>query len=220
MPPLPWPDARCPLCANASAVALPEVRGRAYAECGVCGLSFMRPADWPSPERAQAEYALHDNAIDDAGYRGFLERLAAPLCARLAPGARGLDYGCGPGPALVVMLRERGFDCIGYDPLFAHHPERLQARYDFVSCTEVAEHFIDPRAEFLRLRGLLAPGGWLALMTQWRREGHAFAQWRYVHDPTHVAFYRERTLRWVADWLGLAFESPAPNVALMRTPPG
>jgi hypothetical protein len=39
-----------------------------------------------------------------------------------------------------------------------------------------------------------------------------------VHDPTHVAFYRERTLRWVADWLGLAFESPAPNVALLRAP--
>lgn len=194
------------------------VRARAYAECPACGLCFMHPADWPSAERARSEYALHHNAINDEAYRGFLDRLAAPLCARLAPGARGLDYGCGPGPALVAMLRERGFDCLGYDPLFADHPECLKARYDFVSCTEVAEHFTDPRAEFLRLRDLLAPGGWLALMTQWRREGHAFEHWRYVHDPTHVAFYRERTLRWVADWLGLAFESPAPNVALLRAP--
>ncbi len=213
-----WPGARCPLCGDATPLALPEVRGRAYAECGVCGLSFMRPCDWPSAERARAEYGLHHNAIDDAGYRRFLDRLAAPLCARIAPAARGLDYGCGPGPALVAMLRERGFDCLGYDPLFAAHPERLQVRYDFVCCTEVAEHFTDPSAEFERLRGLLAPGGWLALMTQWRRDDHAFDQWRYVHDPTHVAFYRERSLRWIADWLGLAYESPAPNVCLMRAP--
>lgn len=179
----------------------------------------MRPADWPSEAAARAEYALHRNRIDDPGYRSFLDRVAAPLCARLRRDARGLDYGCGPGPALVAMLNERGFACAGYDPEFANDGALLEQRYDFVACTEVAEHFTDPRSEFLRLHGLLAPGGWLALMTQWRRDDRDFARWRYVHDPTHVAFYRERSLRWVADWLGLQFESPGPNVVLMRAPP-
>ena len=214
-----WADATCPLCLSHALAALPELRGRAYAECTRCGLAFMRPADWPTPTAARAEYARHQNLPGDPGYRRFLDRLAAPLCAHLAPAARGLDYGCGPGPALVAMLRERGFDCRGFDPEFANDAGLLLPRhYDFVTCTEVAEHFTDPHAEFLRLRGLLAPGGWLALMTQWRRDGHPFEQWRYVHDPTHVSFYRERSLRWIADWLGLAFESPATNVALMRAP--
>lgn len=217
----PWLETtRCPLCLSADLAALPGVSGRAYAECADCGLAFLRRADLPSVERARAEYALHCNQIDDANYRAFLDRLAAPLCDRLTAGARGLDYGCGPGPALVAMLGERGFDCRGYDPLFADHSELLHQHYDFITCTEVAEHFAEPRAEFEGLRGMLKPGGWLAVMTQWRRDQHDFARWRYVHDPTHVAFYRERSLRWVADWLGLAFDSPGPNLALMRAPVG
>lgn len=187
-----------------------------YAECRRCGLAFMRPLDWPTAAAARAEYALHRNEIDDPGYRAFLGRLAEPLCARLARGARGLDYGCGPGPVLVALLRERGYECSGYDPVFDDSPALLEQRYDFVTCSEVAEHFTDPRTEFRQLRGLLRPGGWLALMTQWRCDAHAFERWRYVHDPTHVSFYRERSLRWTADWLGLEFESPAQNVVLMR----
>ena len=31
-----------------------------------------------------------------------------PLLARLGPASHGLDYGCGPGPALATMLREEG----------------------------------------------------------------------------------------------------------------
>lgn len=213
-----WADLACPLCRASRTQRLPAVRGRLYAECGECGLAFMRAADRPDIERARNEYSLHCNAIDDPAYRAFLDRLAAPLCERLQPGARGLDYGCGPGPALVHMLRERGFVCDGYDPLFADVPSLLARRYHFVTCTEVAEHFVDPRVEFLRLRALLEPGAYLGVMTQWRRDDRDFASWRYVHDPTHVSFYRERSLRWIADWLGLHFESPGANLVLMRAP--
>ena len=39
----------------------------------------------------------------------FLGRLAEPLVERLDPGASGLDFGCGPGPALAAMLTRRGY---------------------------------------------------------------------------------------------------------------
>jgi hypothetical protein len=48
----------------------------------------------------------------DVGYRRFLSQLADPLLQRLACSTmsttttttyRGLDYGCGPGPALVGL---------------------------------------------------------------------------------------------------------------------
>ena len=63
--------------------------------------------------------------MNDAGYRRFLSKLADPLMARLAPGARGLDYGCGPGPALAAMLREAGHEVALYDPFFAPDPAPL-----------------------------------------------------------------------------------------------
>jgi taurine dioxygenase len=58
-----------------------------------------------------------------------------------------------PGPALAAMLREAGHEVALYDPFFAPDPAPLAAIYDFVTCTETAEHFHDPRAEFARLRG-------------------------------------------------------------------
>ncbi|MDA1381669.1 methyltransferase domain-containing protein [Plesiomonas shigelloides subsp. oncorhynchi] len=56
-----------------------------------------------------------------------------------------MDFGCGPGPLLAQMLEEAGFRMHKYDPYF--HPERatLAREYDFVTCTEVAEHFMPPR---------------------------------------------------------------------------
>ena len=38
--------------------------------------------------------------------------------------------------------------------------------YDFITCTETAEHFVAPRDDFLRLDGMLARGAWLGVMTE------------------------------------------------------
>jgi hypothetical protein len=197
---------------------LPEVRGRRYYDCSRCGLIFMRPQDWPSAERARCEYRLHRNEVDDPAYRRFLARLADPLCEHLPPGAAGLDYGCGPGPALAAILCERGHPTALYDPEFFPDPDVLRRRHAFVTCSEVAEHFTHPRQEFERLRSLLSADGVLAVMTQWRRDEATFSTWRYVHDPTHVCFYRERSLRWIAAWLGFAVLHCFDNVALLRAP--
>lgn len=206
----------CPLCGSKALSDLPAVRGRAYAECAHCGIAFMQPADWPSPERARAEYDLHRNALDDPGYLAFLDRLAAPLAECLPAGARGLDFGCGPTPAMQLLFERRGFEMHSYDPIYAADAALLERGWDFVTCSEVAEHFTHPREAFQRLAALLAPGGRLAVMTQWRRPGHAFERWRYVHDPTHVCFYAEGSFEWMADWLGLQLERVLPNRVVMR----
>jgi len=88
--------------------------------------------------------------------------------------------------------------------------------YDFITCTETAEHFVDPRAEFDRFDVLLRPGGWLGVMTEVLDEDRIFETWRYARDPTHVCFYGRRTFDWIADRFGWALERPHPNVALFR----
>ncbi len=212
----PAPAPACPVCGAAATRALAEVDARRYWRCGACEASFLDPAQLPGAALEQAEYLRHRNDPDDPGYRRFLARLAVPLLARLAPASEGLDYGCGPGPALAAMLGEAGHRVSLYDPFFHPDPAPLARRYDFVTCTEVVEHFHRPAAEFARLDGLLRPGGWLAVMTCFQTDDERFARWHYRRDPTHVVFYRARSFQVLAARHGWRCEVPAKDVVLLR----
>lgn len=214
----PLAQASCPVCGDPRTRAFCEVDGRTYGRCTLCHATFLDPVQLPDAAAELAHYRLHDNDPTDAGYRAFLNRLAEPLRRRLSTGARGLDYGCGPGPALAAMLREAGHPMAVYDPFFAPDARVLAERYDFVTCTEAIEHFHYPAREFARLARLLRPGGWLGLMTEFQSGDHRFASWHYRRDPTHVVFYREETLRYLAARAGWECEIPRRNVALLRKP--
>ncbi len=206
------------MCAGRRTALFASVLQRDYWRCEDCALRFLDPAQRPDPHAERAQYLLHQNVVGDAGYRRFLSRLAVPLLQRLDGACEGLDYGCGPGPALAAMLGEAGHQVALYDPLFHADHGALARRYDFVTCTEVAEHFHDPAREFTRLDGLLRPGGWLAIMTCFQTDDADFANWHYRRDPTHVVFYRAATFEWLARRHGWSCEIPVKDIALLRKP--
>ena len=109
----------CSLCASLEISEYFKDQRRSYVQCSRCDLVFVPSQEYVTREAEKAEYDLHRNNIDDAGYRGFLSRLMQPLLERLSPSASGLDFGCGPGPALAHMLREAGFEMAVYDSFFA-----------------------------------------------------------------------------------------------------
>ena len=99
---------------------------REFWDCGNCGLVFV-PPKFHLPEDAEVErYLMHNNDPSDSGYRAFLSRLWDVLKPRLACGASGLDFGCGPGPALAQMMQEDGFETSLFDPYF--FPDRSVLR--------------------------------------------------------------------------------------------
>lgn len=210
---------RCVVCEDGACRFFLTAAGRDYWRCETCQATFLDPALLPSREAELAQYSLHQNEIGDAGYRAFLERVATPLLQRLPPARCGLDYGCGPGPALAAMLREAGHAVTLFDPFFQPDTAALSGEYDFITCTGMAEHFHHPADEFRKLDGLLKPGGWLALMTTFQAEDTTFSDWHYRRDPTHVVFYREATLKHVAERFGWRCEFPVANVALMYKAP-
>lgn len=193
-----------------------EDRRRPYLRCGDCALVFVPPAYHLNRESERAEYDLHENNLEDPGYRAFLSRLAGPLIARLEPGARGLDFGCGPMPALASMLREAGFAVSVYDSFYMPDPSALAGRYDFICATEVVEHLHRPGPELARLWALLVPGGWLGVMTKLVRDEAAFRNWHYKNDPTHVCFFSELTWRWWAREQGASLEIIGADVILLK----
>ncbi len=208
----------CPVCEQAGTHFFADVGGREYWRCGLCAATFLSPAQRPEPSDEKREYDRHRNEVDDDGYRRFLARLGAPLLERLSPNSEGLDYGCGPGPALAAMLREAGHRVHVWDPIYQPHPDALGRRYDFITCTEVVEHMHHPAEEFRRLDALLRPGGILGVMTIFQTCDARFADWHYRRDPTHVVFYRESTLAIVAERFGWSMEIPRPNIAIFHKP--
>ena len=210
----------CPLCLSPQTshfhTSTQKNLERDYHHCDTCDLVFVPPKFHLDPDAACDRYLTHDNDPDDPDYRRFLSRLWDELRPRLSEGARGLDYGAGPGPALAAMIEEDGFSATLYDPIFYPDESVLARTYDFITCTETVEHFATPRADFLRLHELLAPGATLGIMTDPLEDKSAFADWYYHRDPTHVAFYTPRTLHWIANWLDLELEHPHPRVILLQ----
>jgi len=190
---------------------------RSYFQCPRCELVFADPRSHLSREAEQAEYDLHENDPCDSRYRAFLSRLAEPLLTRLEPDMHGLDYGCGPGPTLSVMLAEQGMVVDDYDPIYAADPRLLLRQYDFVTSTEVVEHFCRPASAWRQLASLVRPGGWLGIMTQLApADAETFAQWWYKNDPTHVSFYTAGAFDWLAESMGFTVEMIDVRVLLMQ----
>ena len=208
----------CPLCGSEPVRQLAIVNSKTYWRCDICHLTFLSPESYLPPEDELARYLLHENSPEDCGYRKFLSRLTDHLTPKLQPGAKGLDFGAGPGPTLSVMLEEAGFPMDIYDPYFARDTAPLERTYDFITCTETIEHFYRPAKEFHRFDQLLWRGGWLGVMTEMLESDEDFVDWWYHSEPTHVCFYKRETMAWIADRYGWRVEYPRKNVTLFYNP--
>ncbi|HEY7884625.1 MAG TPA: class I SAM-dependent methyltransferase [Cellvibrionaceae bacterium] len=184
--------------------------------CLHCALVFVPPTLFLNSAEEKAEYDLHDNHPEDPGYRKFLSRIAEPLLARLpTEGAKGLDFGCGPGPALASMLEEAGCRVALYDIFYYPDQRVLNQHYDFITATEVFEHLHQPAAVINRLWQCLVPGGCLAIMTKLVVDREAFSGWHYKNDPTHVIFFSRETFSWLAHKLDARIEFVGNDVIML-----
>lgn len=205
----------CPLCSHPTD-PYTEDRRRVYFHCPQCDLVSADPETHLDATDEKAYYDLHENNPSDPGYRRFLSRLARPLLEILRPGMRGLDYGCGPGPTLSLMLEEAGMIMEVHDPYYRPNPTALGSLYDFVTCTEVVEHFHHPDQEWSRLVELIAQGGCLAIMTKLVISRERFASWHYKDDPTHIGFYSPQTFAWLGARFGLRVERVDQDVLFLH----
>jgi SAM-dependent methyltransferase len=213
-----YPSANCPLCSSGGTGLFHRDSRREYLRCEVCGLVFVPSRYFLSPEAEKACYDLHQNNPADAGYRKFLDRLAQPLIERLTPGARGLDFGCGPGPTLSPMLAEAGFPTAIYDPFYEPNAAVWRDEYDFVTASEVVEHLHHPMSDLDRLWTVLKPGGSLGIMTKRVLHQTAFVKWHYKNDPTHVTFFSEEAFLWLAGRWSAELRLVGPDVVFLRKP--
>ncbi len=206
---------RCPLCGG-EAIFFFRGGSRSYLRCKHCDLIFV-PIEYHLPYDVEKErYEFHENDSNDPKYRKFLSKLTNPLLKYIGDNMKGLDYGAGPGPAISVILGELEFEVADFDPIFADRPELLNRKYDFVTCTEVVEHFRNPFDEWSKLVGLVKPTGILGVMTTLYDDSIDFKTWHYRRDDTHISFYSLETIEWIKKRFGLQKEYSDDSVSILR----
>lgn len=190
----------CPLCGAAPHRKF-LARTRTLFECGDCCLVYVERSQLLSQERLKERYLFHENGIENDGYRAFLSRAIDAARPYLSPGARGLDFGCGPGPVLSRLAEREGLTMTDYDPLF--HDVPLDPPYDVIFSTECFEHFEEPARDIARVAALLREEGLLCIMTEVWDGATDFGSWYYAADPTHVSFYSQGTFDHMCRIFGL-----------------
>lgn len=209
----------CPLCQTPQPKLFFHSPQRDYLRCQRCGSIFVPKDDLLPPEAEKARYDLHENDPANKGYRKFLQQLTRPLIAHIDPPPQhGLDFGSGPGPVLAQMLETQGYTLSLYDPFYAPDPKVLNRTYDFVTCTEVVEHFYHPAREWEQLIHCLKPGGWLEIMTKLIDDLSSFPNLHCITDRTHVSFFSRQTLEFLTKRDGLDIKLFGDNTILIHKP--
>ena len=188
----------CIVCKNQRAKIYKNIEQKRYWKCSFCEAIFLDKKFYLSSNKEYKHYLTHNNDVNDPRYKKFLSNLMLPLIDRIKLKSIGLDYGCGPGPALSLMLREKGYQMFNYDPFFHPKKSNLLKKYDFISCSETVEHFHNPFYEFTRFNELLNDGGIIGIMTNFHSKENIFENWYYIKDPTHVVFYSKNTFLIIA----------------------
>lgn len=208
----------CPLCIHdfESTDVFFQDKKRSYHQCPQCALVFVTPEERLTPEQELQEYKLHENHVDDVGYRNFLNRALSPLVPMVDSFTNALDFGCGPGPLLAIMLREYGIETSIYDPFFFPSRDVLDTSYSLITCTEAIEHFHHPHKEWELWQSLIASNGVILIMTKRVLEKERFKHWHYKNDPTHVCFFSEATFRYLGKKYHYDVQFPSNDVVLMK----
>lgn len=196
----------CPLC-NSDEVSHFHTEGnghkRVFLKCGNCELVFADPDNLLAKSTEKSRYEHHNNSRRTKGYEKFLRTLIDPVKDLVSKSSVGLDFGCGPYPMLVEIFKEDGYQIEGYDPYFCHEKQLLEKTYDFVTCCEVVEHFNRPIESFEQLCSVLKTNSILGIKTTLFKDEIDFSKWYYKNDDTHVSFYTQKSIEWIANNFGL-----------------
>jgi hypothetical protein len=193
----------CPLCSSKNYSLFHKDHLRKYLQCLNCDFVFVPSQYHLSESEERKRYDTHNNIPEDPRYRQFLSQLTEPLNEIISNDSYGLDFGCGPGPTLSLMMQEKGHQMDLYDKFYAKNQSVFKKSFDFITLTEVLEHLSDPVFELERLASILKSKGILAVMTQTLTQDIDFKSWYYKNDTSHIGFYNDKSLTGLASLLEL-----------------
>ena len=180
-----------------------------YHRCRSCGFLFTTLCDdWTAEDFGKFIYNKDYLKVDSEYLRVRPLHVGTHFARRLsgAEDARILDYGSGAG-VFEERLRAGGFTQIqSYDPFSS--PARPSGTFDIITCFEVIEHSIDPRATLRDIISYLRPNG-CVLFSQTIQPPDILSlrgSWWYLAPRNgHVSTFTEECFEILGRELGLMF---------------
>ena len=204
----------CTICKSSCLKLFLISNNLTYWECKTCKAKILDSNHYIRYNDEKKHYLKHNNSLTDKKYHKFLFKLIKPLKEKILTNDIGLDYGCGYAPALVDIFKKYGIKVELYDPFFFPNKTNLSRKYNFITCSEVVEHFFKPFEEFNQIDNLLHHNSWFGVMTSFLPKDHQFENWHYRRDPTHVVFYKKKTFKIIASQRKWETFFPSENIVL------
>lgn len=190
---------KCPLCNSKSTLIFKDSHYR----CDNCLAYFKDSNLYLIGQDEKKIYDQHKNDANDIRYQDFLSPITNAVLKEMPKNSIGLDFGCGTNSAIIKVLEDNNYNCLGYDIFYKDEKELLDMKYDYITSSEVIEHFYNPKKEFELLVSMLKPNGALYLMTDVFDENKKdFSTWYYKNDPTHVFMYQNKTFDVIKELFG------------------
>lgn len=192
---------KCILCETQSKLIFNDTHYR----CPNCLAYFKDPSLYLQGLAEKDIYDKHKNDENDVRYQDFLSPITNSVMDEISKSSLGLDFGCGTSSAIMKVLNDNGYECLGYDIFYKNDIELLNKKYDYITSSEVIEHFYNPNKEFVLLKSMLKPNGALYLMTDvFDETKKEFDTWYYKNDPTHVFMYQKYTFEIIKEIYGFS----------------
>ena len=184
-----------------------SVTSAVYYHCPHCDFIFLDEEYLIDEQEEHYRYKQHKNTLDNKGYVNNFNKFIKTASIDTSKDIKmALDFGCGPGPVLKVLLNRLGIDVDIYDPFFFPEKVFVNKQYDLITCTEVFEHLKNPLEVLTLLESLLRENGILAINTLFHTTSDNFNQWWYSKDTTHICFYSPKTFKWIENNFNLAID--------------
>jgi len=203
----------CPLCHS----LLTLKKNTQFYDCSTCFALVKDSQFYLTPEKEKKHYEKHNNDVNNSGYQNFTAPVTQFVLQNQKHSDKGLDFGSGTGPVISKMLLDKGFTITQYDLYFEPFKERLNIKYDYIVCSEVWEHFQQPKKELIQLSKMLNANGRLIVMTLLYSDEIDFETWHYRLDITHVFIYRKKTMEFIAAKFNLELELITDRLIVFKT---
>ncbi len=192
---------RCKIC-NSVTISITNTKtARFYHRCLECDYIFLDEKFYLNDVEEKKHYDNHHNNIESIGYVKMFEKLIKEFVEpNKAQIKNALDFGCGEGEVLPILLERVGIACDRYD-LF-YHPKKVyeDKKYNLIVSTEVFEHLSQPKESLEMLLSHLNDNGYLLLMSAFHpSDDEEFLKWYYIQDITHIGFFSMKTFEYIAN---------------------
>jgi len=196
---------KCKICKAISSPIVDEKTSKIYYKCSNCEYIFLDKLFFIDENLEKKHYDKHHNNLESVGYVQMFQNLIEEfVLAKKEHISSALDFGCGEGEVLPIILERNGLSCDRYDLFYFPEKTYKDKTYDLILSTEVIEHLDKPLEMLNEILSHINKNAYLILMTAFHPlDEKEFLKWWYIRDITHIGFFTIKTFEYIAKELNL-----------------